>query len=134
MYASPPPPAAYEDKTAYAQCIFAYTPGPEVEPLTFVGRTSGRIVAARGPTDFGWDPVFQPDGFEGTYAEMDKAVKNTISHRRVRVCEPACMHGHMHVCAVCMCARVCLCVCVLACMYVCMPACLPPGSIYNSSA
>ena len=36
---------------------------------------------ARGPPDFGWDPVFQPDGFTETYAEMDKAVKNSISHR-----------------------------------------------------
>lgn len=45
--------AGFEDKTAYAQCIFAYTPGPGVEPITFVGRTPGRIVPARGPTDFG---------------------------------------------------------------------------------
>lgn len=36
---------------------------------------------ARGPAAFGWDPIFQPDGFEETYAELDKAVKNTISHR-----------------------------------------------------
>jgi len=28
----------------------------------------GKIVPARGPKDFGWDPVFQPDGFETTYA------------------------------------------------------------------
>lgn len=41
----------------------------------------GRIVPARGPTDFGWDPVFQPDGYNETYAEMDKAEKNKISHR-----------------------------------------------------
>ena len=47
----------------------------------FEGKTDGTIVAPRGPTDFGWDPVFQPDGFEQTYAEMDKATKNTISHR-----------------------------------------------------
>ena len=44
-------------------------------------RAQGSIVPARGPPDFGWDPVFQPDGFKETYAEMDKAVKNTISHR-----------------------------------------------------
>ncbi len=49
--------------------------------MTFVGRTPGRIVPARGPTDFGWDPVFEPDGFDQTYAELDKNVKNTISHR-----------------------------------------------------
>ena len=46
-----------------------------------MGRTEGRIVPARGSGNFGWDAVFQPDGFDTTYAEMDKAVKNTISHR-----------------------------------------------------
>ena len=74
--------AAYEDKSAYAQCVFSLHTGVEgSEVVTFTGRTPGRIVPARGPTDFGWDPVFQPDGFEETYAEMDKGVKNTISHR-----------------------------------------------------
>ena len=74
--------AAYEDKSAYAQCVFAYAEGPEdEEPRVFVGRTHGKIVPARGPTDFGWDPVFEPDGFSQTYAEMDKATKNSISHR-----------------------------------------------------
>lgn len=32
----------------------------------FVDEFQGRIVPARGPTDFGWDPVFQPDGYEQT--------------------------------------------------------------------
>lgn len=72
---------AYEDKSAYAQCIFSYCAAPGETPITFVGRTPGIIVPARGPTDFGWDPVFQPDGFEQTYAEMAKETKNTISHR-----------------------------------------------------
>lgn len=36
---------------------------------------------ARGDNQFGWDPVFEPEGFGETYAEMDKDVKNTISHR-----------------------------------------------------
>jgi inosine triphosphate pyrophosphatase len=72
---------AYPDKSAYALCVFAYSEGPGSQPLTFAGRTLGKIVPARGPNDFGWDPVFQPDDFEQTYAEMDKAVKNTISHR-----------------------------------------------------
>jgi len=73
--------AAYDDKSAYAQCIFAFCGGPGEEVQTFTGQTSGTIVPARGPTDFGWDPVFQPDGFTTTYAEMDKAEKNKISHR-----------------------------------------------------
>ena len=37
---------------------------------------------ARGPTDFGWDPIFQPDGYDETYAEMPKSEKNKISHRK----------------------------------------------------
>ena len=37
---------------------------------------------ARGPTTFGWDPVFEPDEGSGkTYAEMQKKDKNKISHR-----------------------------------------------------
>lgn len=71
----------FEDKTAYAQCIFAYTPDASTEPLLFIGRTHGKVVPPRGVTKFGWDPVFQPEGFEQTYAEMEKSVKNTISHR-----------------------------------------------------
>ena len=37
--------------------------GPGEEPKVFVGITEGRIVPARGPTTFGWDPVFEPEGF-----------------------------------------------------------------------
>ncbi len=73
--------AAYDDKSAYAQCIFSFSLGPGHKPLVFDGRTPGKIVAARGPTDFGWDPVFEPDGYTTTYAEMDKVEKNKISHR-----------------------------------------------------
>ncbi|CAK60440.1 unnamed protein product (macronuclear) [Paramecium tetraurelia] len=71
----------FEDKTGYAQCILSYM-GPELkEPLQFVGQTQGVIVRPRGPRNFGWDPIFQPDGYTDTYAEMDKDVKNKISHR-----------------------------------------------------
>ncbi|CAF1510557.1 unnamed protein product [Adineta steineri] len=77
---------AYEDKTAYAQCVFAFCAGPSNEPITFTGRCPGRIVPARGPNTFGWDPIFQPDNEQGqpgdkTFAEMDKTIKNHISHR-----------------------------------------------------
>ncbi|XP_046339285.1 inosine triphosphate pyrophosphatase-like [Haliotis rufescens] len=74
--------AGFEDKTGYAQCVFAYSSGEEGSDIQiFDGRCPGSIVAPRGPTDFGWDPCFQPDGFDKTYAEMDKSVKHTISHR-----------------------------------------------------
>jgi len=70
---------AYEDKSAQAVCTFAYSEGPGHEPCLFQGRTTGKIVPARGPTNFGWDPIFEYEG--KTFAEMDKAEKNKISHR-----------------------------------------------------
>ena len=73
--------AAYDDKSAYAQCVFSFCEGPGARVHTFVGRTHGKIVPARGPNAFGWDPVFEPEGFNETYAELDKSIKNEISHR-----------------------------------------------------
>ena len=74
--------AAYPDnKRATAQCIFAFAPNEHTEPLVFIGQTLGQIVPPRGPNNFGWDPIFQPEGYEQTYAEMEKEVKNGISHR-----------------------------------------------------
>jgi len=74
--------AGHEDKSAYAQCTFALSAGPGCEVRVFVGKTEGKIVPARGPTDFGWDPIFEPEEGGGrTYAEMPKAEKNAISHR-----------------------------------------------------
>ncbi|XP_047506862.1 inosine triphosphate pyrophosphatase [Pieris napi] len=74
--------AGWEDKSAEAVCTFAYSPGkPNDEVLVFQGRTSGKIVSPRGTRDFGWDCVFQPDGYDKTYAELPKEEKNKISHR-----------------------------------------------------
>jgi inosine triphosphate pyrophosphatase len=72
----------FVDRSAYAQTIVAYTTGPQKEIHVFDGRTTGKIVPPRGPLDFGWDPVFEPDEGDGmTYAEMPKDFKNSISHR-----------------------------------------------------
>ncbi|KAG6353923.1 hypothetical protein INS49_005180 [Diaporthe citri] len=71
--------AAYEDKGAKAVCTFGFSQGPGHEPILFQGVTQGRIVPARGPANFGWDPIFEYEG--QTYAEMDKIEKNKISHR-----------------------------------------------------
>lgn len=73
--------AGYEDKSAEAVCTMAYYSGDENEVKLFQGRTKGKIVEPRGSRDFGWDPCFQPDGFDQTYAELPKATKNSISHR-----------------------------------------------------
>ncbi|KAI8851802.1 putative inosine triphosphate pyrophosphatase [Chytridium lagenaria] len=68
-------------RAAYALCTFGYCPGKGQDVVIFEGKTDGRIVRPRGPNTFGWDPIFQPNGFDKTYAEIDKDVKNQISHR-----------------------------------------------------
>lgn len=66
--------AGFDDKTAYALCTFGYCE-PGQEPILFEGRTEGSIVSARGPKNFGWDPIFQPVGFSETYAEVKNIAK-----------------------------------------------------------
>lgn len=73
--------AAYDDKSAYALCTFTYMDKKNSEPIVFRGETPGKIVKARGDNNFGWDPIFEPEGFDKTYAELDKDTKNKISHR-----------------------------------------------------
>lgn len=71
----------WEDKSARAICTLSYSDGSGAEPIIFQGITEGFIVKPRGPSDFGWDPIFQPSGYSLTYAELPKAEKNKISHR-----------------------------------------------------
>ncbi|XP_023310143.1 inosine triphosphate pyrophosphatase-like [Anoplophora glabripennis] len=74
--------AGFDDKSAQAVCTFAYHPGGENdEVILFQGNTDGRIVNPRGPRNFGWDPCFEPAGYDVTYAQMPNAEKNKISHR-----------------------------------------------------
>lgn len=52
----------------------------------FEGIVSGLIIDARkGVNGFGYDPVFQPDGYYQTFAEMTLEQKNTISHRAMAI-------------------------------------------------
>lgn len=52
----------------------------------FEGIIKGRItIEKRGSKGFGYDPVFIPDGFDRTFAEMEIDEKNKISHRAVAV-------------------------------------------------
>ena len=52
------------------------------EEKLFEGIVRGEITREnRGNSGFGYDPVFQPEGFDVTFAEMGSDVKNKISHR-----------------------------------------------------
>jgi XTP/dITP diphosphohydrolase len=48
----------------------------------FEGIVNGQIIRERrGGEGFGYDPIFQPDGYDQTFAELGTEVKNHISHR-----------------------------------------------------
>ena len=49
---------------------------------TFEGTANGEILyEPRGEGGFGYDPIFQPKGYDVSFAEMDAQEKNNISHR-----------------------------------------------------
>lgn len=51
-------------------------------PLFFEGIVEGKITMERsGAEGFGYDPIFQPEGYDKTFAELGNDVKNGISHR-----------------------------------------------------
>ncbi|MGR3316694.1 RdgB/HAM1 family non-canonical purine NTP pyrophosphatase [Roseovarius indicus] len=55
---------------------------PDGHDEVFPGTVEGRIVwPMRGSEGHGYDPVFQPDGYDVTFGEMDRWEKNRISHR-----------------------------------------------------
>ena len=73
------------NRTARFVCVLALsTPdSDEVKgiDMTFRGEVTGTIVPPSGTQGFGYDPIFQPHGYQMTFAEMDSATKQSISHR-----------------------------------------------------
>ncbi|UWQ24731.1 RdgB/HAM1 family non-canonical purine NTP pyrophosphatase [Leisingera aquaemixtae] len=68
-------------RTAQFRCTLVVA-WPDGHDEVFEGVMPGQLVwPVRGGHGFGYDPMFQPDGYEITCAEMDPAEKNTISHR-----------------------------------------------------
>ena len=69
------------NRSARFRCVIALARNGKLIG-TFVGNVEGEIVdPPRGINGFGYDPVFRPEGFEQTFAEMAAELKNKISHR-----------------------------------------------------
>ena len=68
-------------RTAQFRCTLVIA-WPDGHDEVFEGVMPGSLVwPIRGEGGFGYDPMFMPDGYDITCAEMDKVEKNTISHR-----------------------------------------------------
>ena len=74
-----------EDWSAHFSCVLALRE-PDKNVKIFEGRIDGKIVEHRkGLNVIGFDPVFVPDGYDKTFAEMTNDEKKQISHRGVAV-------------------------------------------------
>jgi XTP/dITP diphosphohydrolase len=71
---------AEKDRSAQFRTVVAFV--TESESHTFEGICRGTILTQpRGDKGFGYDPVFQPNEYDQTFAELDAKIKNKISHR-----------------------------------------------------
>jgi XTP/dITP diphosphohydrolase len=69
-----------ENRKARFRTIVALVDGEE--EFTFEGICNGKIIEEqKGTEGFGYDPIFMPEGYEQTFAELDGSTKNLISHR-----------------------------------------------------
>ena len=66
---------------AEAKTIVGYSNGKDIR--FFEGVVRGKLVSPREGREFGYDPIFQPDGYEKTFGEMSREEKNEISMRRI---------------------------------------------------
>ena len=73
--------AKSDQRRARFRCILAVARAGQIL-ATVEGVVEGKIAEQpRGSHGFGFDPVFIPDGFEETFAELTEGLKNNISHR-----------------------------------------------------
>ena len=70
----------HKNRNAYFKTVIAYINNGVIH--SFEGRIDGQIISTlRGDDGFGYDPIFIPNGYEQTFAEMTSIQKNKISHR-----------------------------------------------------
>lgn len=73
---------AWEQRGATFRCVISIV-GPQIDKLV-EGKVRGKITfEPKGRNGFGYDPLFLPDGFDMTYAEMSDSQKNMVSHRAI---------------------------------------------------
>lgn len=71
-----------ENHSARFVCVVAIATPDGSILSTSEGICEGKIIfEERGTNGFGYDPLFVPDGFEQTFAELSDSIKNRISHR-----------------------------------------------------
>lgn len=72
------------NRNAYFETVICFYDGNNTNYLS--GKCKGKITKEyKGNNGFGYDPIFIPDGYELTFAELSKDVKNKISHRGLAV-------------------------------------------------
>jgi non-canonical purine NTP pyrophosphatase (RdgB/HAM1 family) len=69
----------YGNDKAEARTILGYSNGKELK--FFEGVVKGKIVKPEKKTGFGWDNIFQPDGYQKPFVDMTREDKNEISMR-----------------------------------------------------
>ena len=75
-----------EDRRGRFACAIAVVFPDKKEPLTVTKYCPGHIThEPAGESGFGYDPIFVPDGFDRTFAELGDEIKNKISHRAMAV-------------------------------------------------
>jgi XTP/dITP diphosphohydrolase len=69
------------DRSAWFSCVLAIA-WPDGDTAVYEGRVDGALTwPPRGKLGFGYDPVFVPQGYSRTFAELDPEEKHRISHR-----------------------------------------------------
>lgn len=73
-----------ENRRAQFRTVIALIEQKDGKPVahTFEGKIEGHISnEKRGTSGFGYDPIFVPEGYEQSFAELGNEIKNKISHR-----------------------------------------------------
>lgn len=76
---------------AWFTCALCFAQ-PAGGTATFIGEAHGRVTAPQGQAGFGYDPIFIPDGYEQSYAELGAGQKDRISHRALAFAQFAALY------------------------------------------